>query len=228
MKFLKILTFIIPILCLLIGIGMLGYPYYEEWKNNKKTEALIQEFITNPVKENHPEDTNTEQTHVNNQKEDLFSENKEDKVTVSHESTKQKTWGIIIIPDINVKAPIMEGTSDWILNQAAGIYKTSDKEFAELDSNIGIAAHSTRYKGKCWYCYFDYIGNLKNGNKVQILKSDGKIYNFEVIDVKVNQKTDADYAYRTNPNEARMTLVTCTDGDGKYRTFVTTKLISVE
>lgn len=215
MKQNKILM-IIPIVMILLGIGMIAYPTIETKINEKKNQEMVDVFInTVTVIEDEPEMENTEKSE--NETEDKKEDKKKPTVTPID--------GVISIPAINLKAPMKKGMDEATLNAYVGLYETTSPNFGELGTNYGIAAHSARRKDYCWYCYFDHIGELKNGDEIEIVDKQGTTFNFEVIGVYTYQDIKSDYAYRTNPNEARITLVTCSDGDGDYRTFVVAKRI---
>lgn len=208
---------IIPIIMILVGIGMIAYPTIETKINEKKNQEMVDVFInTVTVIEDEPETENTEES--KNETENKKEDKKKPTVTPID--------GVISIPAINLKAPMKKGMDEATLNAYVGLYETTSPNFGELGTNYGIAAHSARRKDYCWYCYFDHIGELKTGDSIEIIDKSGTTHKFEVTGVYTHQSKEDDYAYRTNPNEARITLVTCTDGDGDYRTFVTAKKVN--
>ena len=117
---------------------------------------------------------------------------------------------VIEISDINIKAPVLEGTDNETLAQAAGHF-TDTGDFGK--GNYCIAAHSS-------IIYKEYFNNLKNIS----MGTDIVLY-----DVNKNQYTyTADKSYIVKPSETwvlddfgdnRITLITCTD-DGSQRFVV--------
>ena len=117
---------------------------------------------------------------------------------------------VIEISDINIKAPVLEGTDNEILAQAAGHF-TDTGDFGK--GNYCIAAHSSTI-------YKEYFNNLKNIS----MGTDIVLY-----DVNKNQYTyTANESYVVKPSETwvlddfgdnRITLITCTD-DGSQRFVV--------
>lgn len=212
---------IIPILLILLGIGMIAYPMIENKLNEKKNQEIMDAFV-NTVTELETETENSTIDDVPTNEEEPKQEKEENKKKPSVTPID----GVIKIPAINLQAPMKKGVDDATLNAYVGMYETTSKDFAALGTNYGIAAHSARRKDYCWYCYFDHIGELKQGDAIEITDKNGQTHKFEVTGVYTHQSKYSDYAYKTNPNEARITLVTCTDGDGDYRTFVTAKKVN--
>lgn len=122
---------------------------------------------------------------------------------------------VIEIPDLKIKAPVLEGTDNEVLAKAAGHFI----ETGDLGSgNYCIAGHSSTI-------YKEYFNNLKNAEMgMQI----------NLYDVKKTQ-----YVYKVTesfivePNEVwilddfdddRVTIVTCTD-DGTQRLVVVAKRV---
>lgn len=123
---------------------------------------------------------------------------------------------VIEIPDINIKAPILEGTDKNILSKASGHFKNT----GDIGKgNYCIAGHSS-------IIYDEYFNNLKYAEiGMQIILYDkykNKFY-YSVESIII-----------VNPNETwilndfgdnRVTIVTCTD-DGNQRLVVTGKLLN--
>ena len=128
-----------------------------------------------------------------------------------HRSKLMKTSTVIQIPDIDIKAPVLEGTEQSVLSEGAGHFKgTGDIG----KGNYCVAGHSSTI-------YKEYFNNLKKAEKGM------KIYLFRP------DKTGATYtvtdSFIVNPDETwilddfgdcRITIVTCTD-DGSQRLVVT-------
>lgn len=212
---------IIPMLLILLGIGMITYPIIENKLNEKKNQEIMDAFV-NTITEIEIETENPTVEEVPVDKEEPKQEKEESK----KKPEVTPIDGVIKIPAIGLQAPMKKGVDDATLNAYVGMYETTGKNFGELGTNYGIAAHSARRKDYCWYCYFDHIGELKKDDLIEIIDKNGKKYKFKVTGVYTHQSKNSDYAYRTAPDEARITLVTCTDGDGDYRTFVTAKKVN--
>lgn len=116
----------------------------------------------------------------------------------------------IEIPELKIKAPVLEGTDNEILSKAAGHFPDT----GELGSgNYCIAGHSS-------VIYKEYFNNLKNvskGMKICLLDSDKNRFTYTVADSFVVEPSETwvlgDFG------DDRVTLVTCTD-DGTRRQIV--------
>lgn len=132
---------------------------------------------------------------------------------IAREYQKQKLMRdnpVVEIADLNIKAPVLEGTDNKTLSKAAGHF------IGTGDFGIGnycIAGHSsTIYKE-----YFNNLKNIKIGMKVVLYDKDKKSYTYIVTD-----------SFIVEPNEAwvlddfgdnRISIITCTD-DGTQRQIV--------
>lgn len=122
---------------------------------------------------------------------------------------------VVEIVDLNIKAPILEGTDNKVLSKAAGHF-IGTGDFGK--GNYCIAGHSSTI-------YKEYFNNLKN---VEI----GMVINFYDKN-KICHTYIVTDSFIVNPNEVwvlndfgdnRITIVTCTD-DGTQRQIVVGKLI---
>lgn len=120
---------------------------------------------------------------------------------------------VIEIAELNIKAPILEGTDNTVLSKAAGHFiGTGDHG----NGNYCIAGHSsTIYKE-----YFNALKNIENGMKVILYDKSKNPYTYTVTD-----------SFIVEPNETwvlddfgdnRLTIITCTD-DGTQRLIVVAK-----
>ncbi|WP_265145939.1 sortase [Enterococcus faecium] len=101
--------------------------------------------------------------------------------------------GILTIPSISLKLPIYDGTSDKILENGVGITEGTGDITGGNGKNPLIAGHSGLYKDNL----FDDLPSVKKGEKFYI-KVDGE-----------QQRNFVTYL-EPNPNEDRVTLMTCT------------------
>lgn len=134
---------------------------------------------------------------------------------ISLNQYKQGNWKIII-PKINLEAPILEGTNKEILRRGVGHFETTPK----WEGNICLAAHNRGYK----YNYFQEIKNLEIGDVIIYQTEKGK------KTYSVNRKTkikETDLSYIENTNENFITLFTCVENLPEYRYCVQAKEIKV-
>ncbi|MBQ8927562.1 MAG: class D sortase [Oscillospiraceae bacterium] len=117
---------------------------------------------------------------------------------------------VIAIPELRIRAPVMEGTEQSVLSQAAGHFPgTGDTG----SGNYCIAAHSSiLYKE-----YFNRLKDAQEGTQIELYDVEKHCYHYTVSQTMI-----------VEPNEVwvlgdfgddRITLITCTD-DGSQRLVV--------
>lgn len=121
---------------------------------------------------------------------------------------------VIEIPDLRIKAPVLEGTDNDVLAIAAGHFIGTG---APGSGNYCIAGHSsTIYKE-----YFNNLKNIEIGMEIDLYNINKVQYVYKVTE-----------SFIVNPDEVwilddfeddRVTVVTCTD-DGTQRQIVVGKL----
>lgn len=118
---------------------------------------------------------------------------------------------VIEIADLNIKAPILEGTDNGILSKAVGHF-TGTGDFGK--GNYCIAGHSsTIYKE-----YFNSLKNIDLGMIITLYDKYNKSYIYTVTEIKIVEPDETwvldDFA------DNRITIITCTD-DGSQRLVIT-------
>ena len=125
-----------------------------------------------------------------------------------------KTNVVIEIPELKLKAPVLEGTEQEVLAQGTGHFPETG---AVGEGNFCIAGHSsTIYKE-----YFNPLKNVQNGMKINLYRVDKTYVTYTVTDsfiVEPNETWILD-----DFGDCRVTLVTCTD-DGSQRLVVIGKI----
>ncbi|MDE5583605.1 MAG: class D sortase [Ruminococcus sp.] len=117
---------------------------------------------------------------------------------------------VIEIPDLKIKAPVLEGTDNKTLSIAVGHFEDT----GEIGSgNYCIAGHSsTIYKE-----YFNNLKNIEIGMKINLYDKNKNLYEYSVTENFIVNPEDVwildDYG------DNRVTVVTCTD-DGTQRQVV--------
>lgn len=118
--------------------------------------------------------------------------------------------GIIIIPSIDVKAPICEGTSSNVLKYAVGHFE----ETSQWSGNVALASHN---RGSYAH-YFSRINELENGEEIIYITNMGE-RRYEVTENKVIEETNVEILKNTKENI--ITLITCiTEKRDKRRCIV--------
>ena len=117
---------------------------------------------------------------------------------------------VVEIADLNIKAPILEGTDNETLAKAAGHFKDSG-DFGK--GNYCIAGHSsTLYKE-----YFNNLKNVEIGMEITLHDKQKQAYHYTVAESKI---VDPDAVWVLDDfGDDRITIITCTD-DGTQRQVV--------
>lgn len=163
--------------------------------------------IKNSVKNNRS--TNTTQNRTNTTS---SHNNREEKTNNSSKATslvkqtsKQNQWKIVI-PKINLEAPIAEGTSSQVMDAYVGHFENT----AILEGNIGLAAHNRGYPVN----YFQNIKKLEKGDTIEYyLGEEKKTYEVQIVTVI----SDTDWTYLAQNGKNTITLITCVENKPEYR-----------
>ena len=135
---------------------------------------------------------------------------------IYREHQKQKLMRdnpVVEIVDLNIKAPILEGTDNSVLSKAAGHF-IGTGDFG--CGNYCIAGHSsTIYKE-----YFNNLKNVKTGMEVILYDKSKSIYKYTVTDTFIVEPNETWVLDDFEDN--RLTIITCTD-DGTQRQIVVAK-----
>lgn len=183
-------------------------------------EKQIQQYNNTVVKENTAKNkTNTNTTNV---KTNTTVNSKTNTVTNTASKAEQKnnkkvdekknTWRIII-PSINLDAPIAEGTSVEVMNSYVGHFSNTPK----LNGNIALGAHNRGYPVN----YFQNIKKLKKGDLIKYIYNNvQKEYVVETVTVI----KETDWTYLANTKDDRITLITCVENQPEYRRCIQGKI----
>lgn len=124
-----------------------------------------------------------------------------------------KENAVIEIPELRIKAPVLEGTGNDVLSKAAGHFPGTG---APGEGNYCIAAHSsTIYKE-----YFNALRDVQNGMEVRLYDVSKNLYTYYVTDSFIVEPDET--WILDDAEDVRVTLVTCTD-DGTQRRIVIAK-----
>lgn len=146
---------------------------------------------------------------------------KEDVISVLTEDQKVTDKGVatVEIPEISVKAPILEGTSNDVLAKAAGHFEGT----GEIGKgNYCIAGHSSSK----YACIFNNLKNVKIGMQIDLTDADGKCYTYYVTENFVVEPDEVGVLDEMYDN--RITIVTCTDGGLRRQIVVGLKMTEDE
>ena len=232
----RIIVNVIGILLILIGIGVILYPKFTERQAQKDSSELLQEaYAKMDASCNDPELVAVEGiTSKNNaiatdQYSNLSLEMDSGTDTEKEASTsmsidekrelllqKQKVYGIIEIPDINVNFVIVVGTERDNLRCAIG--HMSGTAHIGQKGNCVLAGH----RGGIYGTFFKNIDELDNGAEVKVINMRKETYTYEVYEQFVVSPDDMSVTEDID-DETTLTLISCED-DGATRLIVRCRL----
>jgi sortase A len=126
--------------------------------------------------------------------------------------------GRIMIPKIDLAAPIAEGVESQVLRYAVGHIKGSPPLGAV--GNSALAGHRSSTYGE----FFNRLDEVKVGDivKIETLRQD---FIYKVNDIKVVEPTDLSVLNDTSP-KSMLTLITCTPkNSSRYRLIVSAEKV---
>ncbi len=123
--------------------------------------------------------------------------------------------GLIVIPSLDVKAQVKEGTTSNILKYSVGHFK----ETPIWDGNVALASHN---RGSYAH-YFSRINELKNGEEIIYITNMGE-RRYKVTDSKIIEETNVEILENTEENI--ITLITCVTGKKDKRQVIIGKEIN--
>lgn len=140
-------------------------------------------------------------------------ENKKDDSEANEELSRNEKIDLgnwyIEIPQINLIAPIAEGTDPETLNTKVGHFEDTSL----TTGNIGLAAHNRGYE----YNFFENLKKLKiNDQIIYTHKEYKKTYIIDKIEIIKN----TDWSYLEKTEENKITLITCVENEPQYRRCV--------
>ena len=177
-------------LLIIVGIAIMAVPFFWRATGEKQTVQLISEF---------------EQTLE--EKQDERSEVEKEQTTVSKEEKailkEGSIIGIIEIPSINIRYPVMEGTGKEVLN--AGIGHISETAKIGGEGNCVLCGHN----GSRYGTFFTPLNQVKSGDEVQILDKEGQKHIYEVTGTDVIAPNDN--SIKAQGKDKELTLFTCAE-----------------
>lgn len=126
--------------------------------------------------------------------------------------------GMIIVPSVNIKLPILEGMSNTNLNYGAGTMKPHQQMGK---NNYALAGHHAYNEN----ALFTPLMHLPKHAKIYLTDKD-KVYEYQTTKQFVVDKSQGQVINDVN-NKKMVTLVTCTDVEGTKRLIIQGKLSHV-
>jgi sortase A len=194
---------LLSFLCLLAGISFLLYPTLKDLYYEKQQKALIENWEQTSHKEE-PTLLPKARKSVAKMEQAFASESSvdsEDEPKDKIEPIYASTIGVIDIPKIKAKLPILVGSDDKVLDLGAGYLEGT--AFPGEEGNSAIAAHRSRTYGKM----FNRLGELAVGDEISIYTDKGT-FQFTVVKTYVVKPNDLS-VLETLGNRKILTLITC-------------------
>lgn len=120
--------------------------------------------------------------------------------------------GLILIPKINIEAPIREGTSQKVMENSVGHFVESDY----WDGNVSLASHNSGTSAH----YFEKINTLEINDEI-IYKTVNGTKKYRVQHINKIKSTDWSMVNKKSNNENNtITLITCINSQPNYRLCV--------
>ena len=194
-KTLVVILRCLGITLILLALGITIYNLAVDYLSGKKAKVILDKLDAqiedrSSADTNHEDDSNTKMPAI-----DIDGKN---------------YIGIITIPSINIKLPVLEEYSEKNMKIAPVLYKGTIYQ-----KNAIIAAHS-------YASQFKYIQKLKIGDQVLFEDIDGHFFKYEVIKKERLSTSDVDLM---ESGEWDLTLFTCTTSNANFRATVRLKLL---
>jgi sortase A len=204
------MRFVLSLICVVAGISFLLYPTLKDLYFEKQQKELLESWEQisgheGPTLLSEAENSMAimERAFAGESSVDYDNDLINDKVEPNDEPQPiyASTIGVIEIPKIKVKLPILVGSDDKILDVGAGFLEGTALPGEE--GNSAIAAHRSRTYGKM----FNRLGELAEGDKIFITTDKGTFL-YTVNKTFVVQPNDIS-VLNANGNRKILTLITC-------------------
>lgn len=206
MRFMKKLSY----LFILAGLFLLFVPKLIQYYEDQDQQHLLEQFEQGQADSTSVQMENPLRTGIERLNQ-LFEDNEEDQDDLladdNHESLDvnsplgDEAIGLIIIPKINVKLPILEGATKQNMKHAAAHLS----ETAPLGSrgNAAIAAHRAHTKGRL----FNRLNEVEKGDSIEIVLKEQRL-KYKVYSISIVEPTDVS-VLEGNHKDEEITLITC-------------------
>lgn len=220
---------IILVIVFLTGLSVMLYPIISDYWNSKTQSRVIadyDELLSNMDNKtynalmNGAEDYNQKLKELYNP---LENYNELDGYNEALDVTGTGIMGYITIPDIDIELPIYHGTSDKVLNNAAGHLQGSSLPIGGEGTHAVISAHRGLPSAKL----FSDIDELEKGDRFTITVLN-EILTYEVDKIQIIEPDELDKLEIVDGQDY-VTLITCTPyGINTHRLLVRGKRIETE
>lgn len=214
-KYSKVLTVILIIV--IIGIvGTISYFVYDIYvvksKNNKAQETIDQ-FSQSSIRREFDNDEDKNNGQAENPLDSINSLEKQNSAEKTY-MEGYEVMGIIEIPKIGIKYPILASTGKRALEIAVGLL------YGELNQvgNATIVGHNYRNG-----LFFSDNKKLSKGDIVKITDQLGTTVTYEIYDMFEQPFSNASFIQRDTAGAKEISLSTCTDASNDIRLIILAK-----
>ncbi|SNS71290.1 sortase A [Anaerovirgula multivorans] len=193
-------------LFIVLGILIASYPKLSDTYSSYWQARLLAELEADSQQQEELIEDNYRQLNqvFEEEREALTVEDDTEINTTNNQQEKKNTIeaiGTIEIEKINLRLPIVEGTSNTALKRGAG-HLAGTNSPGEI-GNVAIAAH----RGHTYGQLFNRLDELEVGDRILIQTNNTK-YQYTVYEKKVVEPADISVLNRNNANRV-LTLITC-------------------
>ena len=194
-------TINIVLIIILIALAVLLSFYYFNKANDKKSMKKLLKNEEKIINNNIQSNQNEEEITIPTEQELEENEDSIDNYT---------TIGILEIPSLNIKYPILSETSNAALKISIAKYWGANPNQV---GNMVVIGHN--YENSYM---FSNLPNIKLGDEIKITDNTGKTLIYKVYETKVIDPYDNDCTSQLTNGRIEVTLITCFDG-GKNRFY---------
>lgn len=187
-------------ICIVAGIALLAVPFFYKTHGKSETDKLLKEFEQIVEEGAYEEEIKQEEP-----EREQASGNEEDTALLLEENV----IGIIEIEAIDIRLPIVEGTSARDIAYAIG--HMSETALIGEVGNCVLAGHNGSRNG----VFFTNLNQLVAGDKVKLIDRNGEVHLYEVSDMFIVGPYDNEV--KTQGEDEILTLLTCAErGTKRY------------
>ena len=207
----KLIARLISIILIIFGLLIFLYPYIQKKLNLNRENDIILEYESNikNLSDKDKEEILEKQIQYNQSlyENELFNISLKD---LNDNNGKYNILGYIIIPKINVKLPIYDGSGKSILNKGIGHLENTSLPVGGKSTHSVLVGHT----GLAYADMFDNLNDLDVEDIFYIRTLD------MLLKYKVNEKNivlpDNTEVLKIREDEDLVTLITCTPKHKKY------------
>lgn len=185
-------------ICIVAGIALLAVPFFYKMHGKSETDKLLKEF----------EQILEEDAYEEEVRQEIWEG---DKASGSEEDTplflEENVIGIIEIEAIDIRLPIVEGTSSKDIAYAIG-HMSETAPIGEM-GNCVLAGHNGSRNG----VFFTNLNQLVLGDNVKLIDRNGEVHLYEVADMFIIGPYDNEV--KAQGEEEILTLLTCAENGTK-------------